>query len=487
MTNEQLESAIILDVVTTFANLKEATPRRALLIKFKGLPASQVIGNLLNRNILRRTDSDTVTMDEQYLPAAAAFELCTNAHLREQAKLATTIVLHTLHQMSIGESKRDGFAFDDLKRHVEWIYPNRRIETATLKLGLYLAKDFSVLTSYRPPGGTEITLFQIGEGAISMADPGTEWERVMDRWLRPIAVPEAPVESNIPLPRDAASKSENAQVNSRDVFVIHGRDERLRAGMFEFLRSLGLNPMEWSHAIELTGKGSPYVGEVLDAAFTHAQAVVVLFTPDDLVKLRPELCGPKEPAHETSLTPQARPNVLFESGMAMASQPNRTIMVEIGGLRPFSDVGGRHTIRMDDSPKKRTELATRLRTAGCPVNLDGTDWLTAGDLKAPDLHLAPDTPQTTSSRLSAEARQLLLAACEDPGGAVMCVDTSQGLVVSTNKRGFCEPDNPRSQAKWKAVVRELVTLRFLEQLGEKGEIFGVTDAGYEAAERIKQE
>ena len=74
-------------------------------------------------------------------------------------------------------SKRDGFAFDDLKRHVEWIYPNRRIETATLKLGLYLAKDFSVLTSYRPPGGTEITLFQIGEGAISMADPGTEWEK----------------------------------------------------------------------------------------------------------------------------------------------------------------------------------------------------------------------------------------------------------------------------------------------------------------------
>ena len=142
-------------------------------------------------------------------------------------------------------------------------------------------------------------------------------------------------------------KSKDTSMNSRDVFVIHGRDERLRSGMFEFLRSLGLSPMEWTHAVELTGKGAPYVGEVLDAAFSNAQAVVVLFTPDDLVRLRPELCSPKEPEHETSLTPQARPNVLFESGMAMARNPDRTIFVEIGGLRPFSDVGGRHMVRMD--------------------------------------------------------------------------------------------------------------------------------------------
>jgi predicted nucleotide-binding protein len=186
-----------------------------------------------------------------------------------------------------------------------------------------------------------------------------------------------------------AQQSEDDRMNS-SVFVIHGRDERLRTGMFTFLRSLGLNPMEWAHAVELTGKGTPYVGEVLDAAFSHAQAVVVLFTPDDLVRLRPDLCGSKEPVHETSLTPQARPNVLFESGMAMARDPDRTILVEIGSLRPFSDVGGRHTIRMDNSSKKRNELAARLRSAGCPVNLTGTDWHTAGDLGAPDVNAQAD-------------------------------------------------------------------------------------------------
>jgi len=46
--------------------------------------------------------------------------------------------------------------------------------------------------------------------------------------------------------------------------------------MFDFLRSINLSPMEWSSAVELTGEGSPYIGQILDAAFNHASAVVVL-------------------------------------------------------------------------------------------------------------------------------------------------------------------------------------------------------------------
>src|SRR5207249_689051 len=110
-------------------------------------------------------------------------------------------------------------------------------------------------------------------------------------------------------PTKAVRRDEKTTLDPRNVFVIHGRDKRLRDGMFAFLRSLGLNPMEWAHAVELTGKGAPYVGEVLDAAFANAQAVVVLFTPDDLAKLRPGLHGDTEPHHEVVLTPQARPNV----------------------------------------------------------------------------------------------------------------------------------------------------------------------------------
>jgi predicted nucleotide-binding protein len=162
------------------------------------------------------------------------------------------------------------------------------------------------------------------------------------------------------------------------VFVVHGRDLVARDALFALLRAIGLRPIEWSEAIKLTSKPNPFVGEVLDAAFTTAQAVVVLLTPDDEARLRPNLLGPNEPEYERELTPQARPNALFEAGMAMGRSPSRTIFVELGQLRPFSDIAGRHTVRFDGSTQKRQELAEWLRVAGCPVELSGTYWHTAG-------------------------------------------------------------------------------------------------------------
>lgn len=152
--------------------------------------------------------------------------------------------------------------------------------------------------------------------------------------------------------------------------------------MFEFLRALGLQPIEWSQAVSLTGKASPYIGEILDVAFDSAQAVVVLLTPDEVTYLRSEYANSDE---DPDLTPaaQARPNVLFEAGMAMGRDPDRTVVVELGALRPFSDVFGRHVVRLDNSTSKRKDFAQRLKVAGCSVDLTGEDWLTSGDFTAP--------------------------------------------------------------------------------------------------------
>lgn len=187
MTNEQLEVAILSDVVTRFVNMKESTSRRALLIKFRGQPVSHVIGDLLNQNILHRKNSNAATTDEEYLPKAAAFQFCGNTQLRDQVKLATTIVFHALQQMFVGEQKKEDLGFEDLKNHIAYAYPNRIFDNATLKIALYLAKDLGVLVAYRlnPPEDTEVTSFQIGEGAITMADPDTEWDRVMAGYRLP--------------------------------------------------------------------------------------------------------------------------------------------------------------------------------------------------------------------------------------------------------------------------------------------------------------
>lgn len=166
------------------------------------------------------------------------------------------------------------------------------------------------------------------------------------------------------------------------VFVVHGRNREARDAMFSFLRSLGLKPIEWDQAVAATGQGSPYIGDVLTAAFDEAQAIVVLLTPDDIAYLRTEYAN-SEVDPDLSPRGQARPNVLFEAGLAMGRNDRRTILVELGDLRPFSDVSGRHAIRLDNEPKTRKSLTERLTTAGCSVDLSGSDWLSAGDFTAP--------------------------------------------------------------------------------------------------------
>lgn len=204
-----------------------------------------------------------------------------------------------------------------------------------------------------------------------------------------------------------------ASVDTRKVFVIHGRNEAARRGIFEFLRSLGLDPIEWSAALAMTGSASPYIGDVLDAAFGAAQAVVVLQTPDDVAYLHESLTSPDD--DETKPQMQPRPNVLFEAGMAMGRQPDRTVIVELGRVKSFSDIHGRHTVRLDNTVAKRQDLANRLRTAGCAVNVTGSDWHDAGDLTPPNtpgsgLPMGRKLPST-----SASGRPRLTATLNDRG------------------------------------------------------------------------
>jgi hypothetical protein len=170
-------------------------------------------------------------------------------------------------------------------------------------------------------------------------------------------------------------------MDSTKVFVVHGRNLPARDSMFQFLRAIGLKPIEWSQATIMTGKGSPFVGQILETAYSNAQAVVVLITGDDEAKLRNEFLLEADPMHEKVLSPQARANVLFEAGMAFGVHPERTILVELGQTRPFSDIAGRHIIKMNNSTERRQELAQRLRNAGCAVDLSGTDWHSVSDFE----------------------------------------------------------------------------------------------------------
>ena len=278
----------------------------------------------------------------------------------------------------------------------------------------------------------------------------------------------------------------------RTVFVVHGRNPVARDALFAFLRSIDLHPLEWSEAVAATGKASPYVGEVLNAAFSKAQAVVVLLTPDDEARLKGPFHDENDSPQETQLTGQARPNVLFEAGMAMARDEDRTLLVELGELRPFSDIGGRHTIRLDNTLMRRNALARRLQTAGCPVNLSGADWHTAGDF---DVALALSQPVEAESTsvttptisidtpypLSTEGISLLLEAVQDKIG-ILRVQTMGGLFIQANGTVFPEVGNRRSEAQWDQALRELVELDLIESGG--GDLFEVTHNGFLLADKL---
>jgi predicted nucleotide-binding protein len=236
---------------------------------------------------------------------------------------------------------------------------------------IIVAQEFGVGVSKFASGEDLATIRQVlngssGNGALATpslasAQPS---ERPARRKVRKAAAPRTPR-------RPSGSK--------KNVFVVHGRNEKLRKSMFAFLRSIGLLPLEWSLLKTATGSGSPYIGEVLEAAFDRATAVVVLLTPDDEAQLKEKYRKRNDKPYESVLTGQARPNVLFEAGMAFGRHPDRTILVQVGDLREFSDVGGRAVIHMTGGRKEaRHDLAERLRTAGCAVETKGTDWLSEG-------------------------------------------------------------------------------------------------------------
>lgn len=163
------------------------------------------------------------------------------------------------------------------------------------------------------------------------------------------------------------------------VFVVHGRDDALRKSMFAFLRALGLKPMEWGDALAEAKGANPQIEDIIDSAMSKVTAVVVLFSPDEEARLKESLCGRDEKRTEGKLAGQPRPNVLFEAGLALGRHPEKTLLVQVGKVRGFSDIAGRHLARLTNDAARRNDVANRLERIGCLINRRGDDWMSEGD------------------------------------------------------------------------------------------------------------
>ncbi|HEX4094109.1 MAG TPA: CATRA conflict system CASPASE/TPR repeat-associated protein [Trebonia sp.] len=174
---------------------------------------------------------------------------------------------------------------------------------------------------------------------------------------------------------------------SRNVFVVHGRDAQAADALFGFLASLGLRPLGWEDLVAACRTASPYLRDVIMQGIAMAQAAVVLMTPDDMVWLHRDLHAADEDAHEMLPAMQARPNVILELGMVLATYAERTVVLVAGKHRPMADLSGLNFIRLTDKDECLDKIRLRLQTARCavsPVDANGAARAWFSDLVAYD-------------------------------------------------------------------------------------------------------
>ncbi|MFG3684378.1 TIR domain-containing protein [Micromonospora chalcea] len=181
--------------------------------------------------------------------------------------------------------------------------------------------------------------------------------------------------------KGAAMTGDDSSADRKSIFLVSGRDTKVSVAITATLRAMGLRVIEWDHAVASTGLPNPYVGDVVMAGMRLARAVLVLMTPDDVVCLREDLAHDDDEGQEREVQGQARPNVFYEAGIADALGRERTILVEVGPSKSFSDISGRHVLRYDGSSAKRNTLAERLRLAGVEPDTSGSHWLSEGKIE----------------------------------------------------------------------------------------------------------
>ena len=164
-------------------------------------------------------------------------------------------------------------------------------------------------------------------------------------------------------------------MKNKKVFVVTGRDEKLRLSIFSLLRALKLEPMEWIDVIRSTGRPTAYLHDAIKKSIDEAGAVVVIMAPEEDARLVEKY--QLEPGDEQDYF-QPRPNVIFEAGLALGIKEEKTIIVQFGNIRIFSDILGKHILRYKGKEREiefKNDLFHKLQIAGCDCYA-GNDYYT---------------------------------------------------------------------------------------------------------------
>jgi hypothetical protein len=88
------------------------------------------------------------------------------------------------------------------------------------------------------------------------------------------------------------------------------------------------------------------------------------------------------------------------------------------------------------------------------------------------------------SKLTEEAKKLLVATSKDKNGVILHIRTFSGLSIQTGNINFVDEGNPRSEALWEKALQLLINEGLIVDQSYKGEVFRLTSDGYEAADLL---
>lgn len=93
--------------------------------------------------------------------------------------------------------------------------------------------------------------------------------------------------------------------------------------------------------------------------------------------------------------------------------------------------------------------------------------------------------KTQLPQLSMEASVLLKEASSDNHGTILYLRTLGGTDIQTNGKNLITEQNARVVAQWESALKELLNTDLIVERGHKGEIFQITNLGYQIADMIE--
>ena len=203
--------------------------------------------------------------------------------------------------------------------------------------------DFENINYYSMSATSELPVYLMGLSTAS-AMLQSMLDEINEYW-----------EDDVPIQDGAEKASPMQPTNTKQVFVVHGRDDGTKAMVARVLEQLELEPIVLQ---EQPNQGRTIIEKFED--YAQMGFAVILCTPDDVGALESE---------QDSLKPRPRQNVVLEWGFFLGKiGRNRVCALIKGNVEIPSDYAGVIYLPLDDAGAWQIRLVAELQNAGFPVD-----------------------------------------------------------------------------------------------------------------------